>query len=102
VSGRSRLDERVAVEIFKADVLRRATTIGVTPKEIHVRDMKRKWASCSSRGRLIALGLDVVEVARQIGDRPETIMRVYAHALNDAKRRDEIRQRIAQGTSIAL
>ena len=26
--------------------------VGVKPKEIHIRKMKRKWASCSSRGRL--------------------------------------------------
>jgi integrase len=52
--------------------------------------------------RLISLGLDVVEVARQLGDRPETMMRVYAQAFNDARRRDEIRQRITEGTRIAL
>jgi len=26
--------------------------IGLTPKEIQVREMKRKWASCSTRGRV--------------------------------------------------
>ncbi len=26
--------------------------IGLKPKEIQVREMKRKWASCSSRGRV--------------------------------------------------
>ncbi len=26
--------------------------IGVVPKEIHIRNMTRKWASCSSKGRL--------------------------------------------------
>jgi hypothetical protein len=44
----------------------------------------------------------VVEVARQLGDRPETLLRVYAQAFSDAKRRDEIRERITQGTTIAL
>ncbi|WP_240695375.1 M48 metallopeptidase family protein [Thermus caldilimi] len=29
-----------------------ARRLGVTPREIHIRPMKRKWASCSSRGRL--------------------------------------------------
>jgi hypothetical protein len=48
-------------------------------------------------------GLDVVEVARQLGDRPETLMRVYAQAFTDARRRREgIRDRIAQGTNIVL
>ncbi len=37
---------------FKREVLDWAQEIGTEPKEIHVRQMKRKWASCSSRGRL--------------------------------------------------
>jgi len=39
-------------EEFKQDVLAWAKEVGVEPKEIHIRKMKRKWASCSSRGRL--------------------------------------------------
>jgi len=37
---------------FKKDVQARAGQVGVRPKEIHVRQMKRKLASCSTRGRL--------------------------------------------------
>jgi hypothetical protein len=37
---------------FKNEVLDWANEIGVNPKEIHIREMKRKWASCSSKGRL--------------------------------------------------
>ena len=38
-----------------------------------------------------------------LGDRPETLMRVYAQAFTDARRRREgIRDRIAQGTNIVL
>ena len=37
---------------FKREVLNWAEEIGVKPKEIHIREMKNKWASCSSRGRL--------------------------------------------------
>ena len=37
---------------FKQEVRAWAKEIGVEPKEIHMRKMKRKWASCSSRGRL--------------------------------------------------
>jgi len=37
---------------FKARVLAWAREIGVEPKEIHIRRMRHKWASCSSRGRL--------------------------------------------------
>lgn len=46
------LEEAVPVDIFKSEVLIWAKRIGVTPKEIHIRPMKRKWASCSSSGRL--------------------------------------------------
>lgn len=37
---------------FKEDVREWAKKIGVEVKEIHLRKMKRKWASCSSKGRL--------------------------------------------------
>ena len=42
----------MATEAFKREVQEWAKEIGVSPKEIHVRDLKRKWASCSSKGRL--------------------------------------------------
>jgi predicted metal-dependent hydrolase len=42
----------MATEAFKKEVQEWAKEIGVSPKEIHVRDLKRKWASCSSKGRL--------------------------------------------------
>jgi predicted metal-dependent hydrolase len=42
----------ITSEEFKQDVLAWSQEIGVAPKEIHIRKMKRKWASCSSRGRL--------------------------------------------------
>jgi len=37
---------------FKEDVITLAKEVGVEPKEIHIREMKKKWASCSSKGRL--------------------------------------------------
>lgn len=42
----------MTVEDFKRDVHGWAQRVGVRPKEIHVRSMKRKWGSCSTRGRL--------------------------------------------------
>lgn len=39
-------------ETFKQKVLDWAKEIGVSPKEIHIREMTNKWASCSTRGRL--------------------------------------------------
>ena len=42
----------IPVQDFKTEVINWAEEIGIEPKEIHVREMKRKWASCSSKGRL--------------------------------------------------
>ena len=46
------LEELIPARIFKSEVLAWARRIGVEPKEIHIRSMSRKWASCSSNGRL--------------------------------------------------
>jgi len=42
----------VKPEKFKEQVVDWAGKIGVEPKQIHVREMSRKWASCSTRERL--------------------------------------------------
>lgn len=42
----------MTVNDFKKEVLDCAKKIGVEPREIHIRPMKKKLASCSSRGRL--------------------------------------------------
>ncbi len=42
----------ISPDLFKEDVWRLAKEVGVKPKEIHIRKMKRKLASCSSKGRL--------------------------------------------------
>ncbi|HOM03373.1 MAG TPA: M48 family metallopeptidase [Acetivibrio sp.] len=39
-------------ETFKEEVLMLASKVGVKPKQIYIQPMKRKWGSCSSRGRL--------------------------------------------------
>jgi predicted metal-dependent hydrolase len=46
------LEETVPADLFKAEVRAWAKRIGVEPKEVHLRPMRRKWASCSSNGRL--------------------------------------------------
>ncbi len=51
-NGWQPLEEAVPLDLFKAEVWAWAQRLGVEPKEIHVRPMSRKWASCSSRGRL--------------------------------------------------
>lgn len=42
----------IQVSDFKKEVLHWAEEIAVKPKEVHVRRMNKKWASCSSTGRL--------------------------------------------------
>ena len=42
----------IGVRKLKQEVKALASEIGVNAKEIHVRKMKRKWASCSNKGRL--------------------------------------------------
>lgn len=37
---------------FKTEVTKIAELVDAEPNEIHIRKMKRKWASCSSKGRL--------------------------------------------------
>ena len=46
------LEKAVPAAVFKAEVEVWARRISVEPKEIRLRPMKRKWASCSSSGRL--------------------------------------------------
>lgn len=42
----------ISPEDFKDIVRSWAEKIGVTVKELHMRKMTRKWASCSSKGRI--------------------------------------------------
>ena len=48
------LEETIPADLLKAEVRAWARRIGVEDRvrEIHIRAMKSKWASCSSRGRL--------------------------------------------------
>ena len=46
------LEQIIPGQVFKVEVLTWAKRIGVEPKEIRLRVMKSKWASCSSNGRL--------------------------------------------------
>ncbi|GAA6734970.1 hypothetical protein YIM1640_21290 [Thermus oshimai] len=46
------LEQTVPVDVFRTEVEAWAKRLGVSPREIHIRPMKRKWASCSSHGRL--------------------------------------------------
>ncbi len=46
------LEDSIPLEVFKTEVRVWAERIGVTPQLLTVRPMKRKWASCSSKGNL--------------------------------------------------
>ena len=46
------LEDTVPAEVLRAEVMAWAERLGVTPREVRVRPMRRKWASCSSAGRL--------------------------------------------------
>lgn len=46
------LEETVPAELFKAEVMAWARRLEVEPRDIRIQPMKRKWASCSSKGRL--------------------------------------------------
>ena len=45
-------DDLVRREMFRTEVRRWAARLGVEVREIHLRPMRRKWASASRRGRL--------------------------------------------------
>lgn len=55
----SPLESTIPTDLLRSEVLAWADRIGVEPKEIHVRPMTRKWASCSSNGR-ITLSADLL------------------------------------------
>ena len=44
--------ETVSKDAFKSEVTTWSERIGVRPKELHIRPMKRKWGSCSTAGRV--------------------------------------------------
>ena len=46
------LEDMVPTQVFKSEVMAWAKRIGVEPREIRLRQLKNKWASCSSNGRL--------------------------------------------------
>lgn len=46
------LEDSVPEAVFKAEVQAWAQHIGVQPNAIALRAMRRKWASCSSKGNL--------------------------------------------------
>jgi predicted metal-dependent hydrolase len=54
-------------EVLKNRVRHWAEQIGVAVKEIHIRPMTTKWASCSTTGR-VTLAADVLPLSRRLQD----------------------------------
>lgn len=63
-------------EKFKHEVQSWAQEIGVKPKGIHLRKMKRKWASCSTKGRL-TFDIDILKEPED--NRKEIILHELLH-----------------------
>ncbi len=67
---------RITPEEFKKDILTLASQIDVEPREIHIRAMKRKWGSCSSKGRL-TFNKELLNESREV--RLEIILHELLH-----------------------
>jgi len=70
------LPEPISVHAFKNEVRVWAQRIGVEPAEVHLRPMRRKWASCSSRGRLT---FDTALLAQDSVFRDEVVVHELLH-----------------------
>lgn len=70
------LPEPISAQAFKHEVRAWAQRIGVQPAEVHLRPMRRKWASCSSRGRLT---FDTALLAQNSVFRDEVVVHELLH-----------------------
>jgi len=68
--------EPISARAFKNEVRAWAQRIGVEPAEVHLRPMRRKWASCSSRGRLT---FDTALLAQNSVLRDEVVVHELLH-----------------------
>jgi predicted metal-dependent hydrolase len=70
------LEDLVPADLLKAEARAWAGRLGVELREIHVRPMKRKWANCSSNGRL-SFSTDVL--GQSVAFRTEAIVHELLH-----------------------
>lgn len=91
LAGRDRVFEPLTLSVAEkrwTSALKRA---GLADPQPVLHDLRHTHAS-----RLIAAGWDPVEIARRLGDRVETVLRVYVHEF-DARRRSEERRATLEG-----
>ncbi len=67
---------KLSIDTFKLEVQVWAERIGVSPSEIHVREMARKWGSCSTTGR-VTFSRDLLEQSE--ATRTEVIIHELLH-----------------------
>jgi integrase len=82
----------VAREITRAGNNAKLNAEGIQPISCH--DLRHSYVS-----RLISKGIDPVTVAALAGDKVETILRVYAHEYDRARRTPELRKMVAPANS---
>ena len=70
------LEEAVPAELLRAEVRAWAKRIGVEPREIRIRRMVRKWASCSTRENVT---LNVELLSQPAAFRAEAIVHELLH-----------------------
>ena len=70
------LEEFALGSVFDAEVAAWAKRIGVAPQEVRLRPLKRKWASCSSRGRIT---FDTALLKQPARKRAEVIVHELLH-----------------------
>lgn len=70
------LEDAVSDALFRSEVAAWSRRIGVFPREIRLRPMKRKWASCSTNGRLT---FDVALLRAEPRHRAEVIVHELLH-----------------------
>jgi predicted metal-dependent hydrolase len=59
------LEAVISKDIFKAEVYAWAGRIGVEVKALHIRQMRRKWGSCSTVGRL-TFNMDLLSESAEV------------------------------------
>jgi predicted metal-dependent hydrolase len=101
VSDLSALETKVATDIFKSEVRRWAKRIGVEPREIRLRDMTRKWASCSSEGRL-TFDIDLLRQPHEFSTEVIVHELVHLKVPNHGKPVPQSRQDIPQRDALSL